>query len=283
MPAEQFGKALRDLRMSRGWRQQDLVDKLGGAFARSTLANVEAGREFPSERLWHALLAAVPDSMPVLEPLYTQARQALGRKSERTEEPGEVSNHRLGGPFVIERLRYVYIFRESRSPEEVIETRRVRATKSGADSFGLKNSTILTGGFRAEAEALWGGALLSEELLSTDHRTVYLRRFAFGRRLRRGQIHEFAMRSWTARDPKPGTHVIFDLTLPADLVSIHLNFLGSSRPKSVGRIGPLADAIYSEHQARRPGEEVLAYAPGRYEAEFTKPELGLTYGLTWTW
>jgi hypothetical protein len=277
--------------MSRGWRQQDLAEHLDGAFARSTLANVEAGREAPSQRLWAALQAAVPDAIQELEPLYTRCRDALDRKPQHASDLDPLdagsgankSNHHLGGPFVIERLRYVYIFRESPSPEEVIETRRLRATRSGADGFGLKDSTIQSGAFRAEAEALWGGAIASEELLATDNRTVYLRRFDFGRKLRRGQVHEFALRSWIERDPNPGTQVIFELTLPADAVTIHLNFLGRSQPRSVGRIGPLADELYSEQEQQPAYEPIPAHAPGRWEADFVKPQLGLTYGLAWQW
>lgn len=51
---EDFGAALRGLRKKRGLRQADLAAALDHQFARSTLANVEAGREAPSRRVWEA-------------------------------------------------------------------------------------------------------------------------------------------------------------------------------------------------------------------------------------
>lgn len=49
-------------------RQQDLVDALDRVIARSTLANVEVGRENPSARLWAAINDKLPEWVPQLEP-----------------------------------------------------------------------------------------------------------------------------------------------------------------------------------------------------------------------
>lgn len=183
----EFGQQLRNLRLAKGWRQRDLVDQLGGTFARSTLANVESGREAPSSRLWVALQERLPAWTEHLAP-YAPARSAERRSLTSTTTPAL-----LGGPYLVESLRFVYIFRDSKSPEEIIEVRRVRATASAADGYGLKLSHTGRAGFRVDEEALWGGDLVDRDHYDSQNKTMYLRRMEFGRRLRRGQTHEFAV------------------------------------------------------------------------------------------
>jgi transcriptional regulator with XRE-family HTH domain len=117
-----FGDALRRVRAAHGLRQRDLVHELDGQFARSTLANVESGREPPSPRLMALLLERFPQHGDELGPLYEASRVALSarllsREPSLTADHSDTASMRLGGPFVIEQYNLVYVFRESRSPE----------------------------------------------------------------------------------------------------------------------------------------------------------------------
>lgn len=285
---ETFGAALRELRRQRGWRQQDLVEALGSHVARSTIANVETGREPPTPRLWELLRALEPSVVTQLEPLYEQARGRLVRK---TPSPPAVDAHcsgdeaprrGLAGPYVIELLQLIYVFRHSRSPEEIIEVRRVRATRHGADGYGLKFVQTRQEGFRADEEPLWGGHLTDGEHIDAAGRTVYLRRVDFGRRLRKGQVHEFAVRSWVERDPDPETSVNVLFSIPCQAVTIHLNFRGPDTPACCWAFGPIPDEILTPAEPED-GRPVTLSAAGTASAYFKNPELGVEYGIAWRW
>lgn len=276
--AEDFGRALKAIRQQHGWRQQDLASALGGGFARSTLANVEAGRERPSARLWEALQQLLPDRAAELAALYEQARVApRARVVDRHVDGGPET---LGGPFAIEHIRYVYVFRESRSPEEIIEVRRVRSLRHGADGFGLKFTNSQSAEFQSEAEPLWGGAITEHERITAARRTVYLSRFTFPRALARGEAHEFALRSWVERDPEPSNQVIFDLTVPTEVVTIQLNFHGV-RPRVVYRMSPSPDEFARPAEASR--QLVGPLGDGVWTVDFRRPSLGYHYGVEWVW
>lgn len=279
-----FGTCLRTLRLARGWRQQDLVEALEGGIARSTLANVESGREPPTPRLWLLLETHLPDWTPSLTECYRAAREAVDRSRRDAHPSGESpgGGHVLGGPFVVEQFQLALVFRHSRSPEEVIEVRRVRATRSGADAYGLKFERVHQEGFRAETEALWGGSLESDEVVDVDGRTLHLRRVRFSRTLRRGQTHEFALRSWVQQDPEPGTYVNVAFPIPASAVALHLNFLGPEKPHECWHYGPLADEALLPEQA--PLDTLLTPSPGgTVSHHLTGLEPGASYGIAWRW
>lgn len=131
-----FGRELKRLRMDSGMRQQDLTESLSGVVARSTLASVESGRERPSARLWAALQGVYPQ-WSSLGPLYLESR--AGR--ERPGTGAGLSTAPLAGPFALEESRITYTWRDHRVPEEIVEVRRVRALRDGADSYVLKLKT----------------------------------------------------------------------------------------------------------------------------------------------
>jgi len=286
-----FGERLRSLRLARGWRQQDLVDALDGQVARSTIANVETGREPPTPRLWSLVSETLSDWVPELAAPYTEARQRFeaGRPDqEPIRAVGSVSGedpvrHILGGPFIVELLQLVYVFRHSRSPEEIIETRRVRATRTGADGYGLKLLRSQHDAFRVDEETLWGGHIADARHLDVDGRTIYLRRLEFGRRLRKGQVHEFAVRSWIDKDPEPGTSVGVSFTIPAKQVAIHLNFLGPVTPHECWSYGPVADGMLAPTESGEGCEPLTSNPGGSYSGYFTSIEAGAEYGIAWTW
>ena len=60
---------------------------------------------------------------------------------------------------VIEDLTITYVFQESKSPSEIIQVRRVRATRAGVTSYvlGLKRTDDRS--FETETNVLWGGHL----------------------------------------------------------------------------------------------------------------------------
>ena len=280
-----FGAALRDARRAAGLTQEDLVERVGRRFARSTLANIETGRERPSERIFTVIVESFPGWEPLLRAPFERSRwQPTSTGSAAAPARGAIgrrARHALGGPYVLEHLQIVYVFRHSRAPEEIIETRRVRAVASGGDGFGLR-FRARSEGFEIEDEVLWGGRLTSSARYDEDGHTTYLQRVDFGKTLRRGQTHEFAVRHWVAHDPDPDTEALFALTLPADEVSMHVKFHGPERPSRVLRVGPLADHCLVRDRGAL--DAAAAVDPRLDVSEyFRKPEVGALYGVIWDW
>lgn len=285
-----FGLNLRQLRVARGWRQQDLAQALDGAVARSTIANVETGREPPTPRLWALLGTHVPEWSDHLRAAFdaerTKVNSASTSESGSGTRSGAVNESAdeaplLGGPFVVERLDLVYNFEESRSPSEIVEVRRVRATRAGAASYGLSLRQTESPHFTVEESALWGGYIVDSQHHHLPDRTLYWRRFEFGRALRRGQRHDFAVRSWVETDPDPDTEVCFDFTIPVEEVNIHLNFNGSETPTDVWSYGPLHDVRLIP---KSPGMGApVGVTPGGTASAAFQPQSGPMYGVAWRW
>ena len=186
----------------------------------------------------------------------------------------------LGGPCSVEHIRYVYVFRESRSPEEVIEVRRVRSLRNGVDGFGLKFTNRESDAFHSDAEPLWGGAITDQQRMTAERRTVYVSRFTFPRPLARGESHDFAVRSWVTRDPAPSNQVLVELTGPTRLVSIQLNF-SAARPRVVYRMSPSPDEFARPQDATR--TPVGPVVDGVWSIDFDRPSPGYHYGVEWVW
>lgn len=278
-----FGDTLKALRTQAGWRQIDLVEALGNAVARSTLANIESGREPPTPRIWRAICVHLPQWTSSLEPDYRAARDGrnhvvVGRTPDARIDHG-ASRH---SEVTIELIRYVYIFRYSRSPEEIIEVRSVRAQVGGVDGFDLKLATTRQMGFRVDEECLWGGDVVATEYRDSDGVTSYVRRVDFGRRLERGQTHVFAVRSWVTSDPEPGASVSAAFTVPCKRVAFQLNFWGPVRPSHLWRFGPVPDGSVSD-EGQAIGKKLQPSASGAVAAEFRGVRPGCEYGVGWSW
>lgn len=275
-----FGERLRQLRSGEGLRQIDLAQLLD--VGRSTIANVERGHEAPSERVWQALVAARPEWADTLHTLYQAARVA-GPSVARGEvrPPGAPVDAFRGGPFAIESVAYTYVFEESRSPGEIIETRVVKALESGARSFGLTIGRLDSPGLRVDQEALWGGSITDSAIEDDEQSSTFWRRFEFDHPLRIGQRHEFAIRSWMSHDPgPPGTAVEFNLTLPTKLATINLAFHGSWRPVVAWAYGPVEANI--DPPIDHPSSRIVALGPTGVTARFKNPDIGPSYGLAWS-
>jgi transcriptional regulator with XRE-family HTH domain len=265
--------------------QEQLIERLGGQFARSTLANIETGRERPSERLLALIVEGFPEWKQLLTLPFERSRwqprePERGRSS--TRRPATKSGrYVLGGPYQLEHLQIVYVFRHSHAPEEILETRRIRAVAGGGDGFGLR-FRAQSEGFEIEDEVLWGGRLESSARYDEDEHTTYLQRVDFGRTLRRGQAHDFAIRRWVARDPNPDTEALFQLPLPADEVSLHVKFHGLERPRRILRVGPLADHCLVRDRGVL---DAAVAVDSRLDVSeyFSKPEIGALYGVIWDW
>jgi hypothetical protein len=285
---DSFGAELRRRRMSAGLRQADVILLLQDAIARSTLANIEVGREPPTDRFWQALSTHLPDWARELADDYEAARRDALRKQTFTRNPPEqLEMHESGGPFLLQTVNYTYVFGHSHSPEEIIEVRRVKATESGARSFGLYLSHRESTEFDLTQEALWGGQLGEHEVRHADGTTVWLRRFDFDRQLRKGQSHEFAVRSWIEEDGEPQHAVMFDLSLPARQVSINLLFNGPEPPKEfwsyevrAGVANPTED-----DPPTRPDDPAWLFADqtGHVRRTWLAPDHGVVHGVSWSW
>lgn len=291
---EQFGAHLRDLRLQAGWRQIDLAEHLGNGISRPVIANVEAGRHRPSERLWAALSARCPEWVEHLAPSYESERATARRPVDPAVVNYTESPTLLGGPYVVEALNYIYVFRHSRAPEEIIETRRVRAIVAGPTGYGLRftksramDQPSDSVRFAVDQENLWGGYLTELDVTEDGGQPVYLQRFEFGKRLRKGQVHEFGIRTWINHDPEPGTGVEFALTIPAAAVSVHLLFKGPDRPRDswLYTISNDPDAARETKPPQRADDpDWLVAAPdGSISHTWRRPSLRTEYGLGWRW
>ncbi|MEL4503547.1 helix-turn-helix transcriptional regulator [Luteococcus sp. H138] len=264
-----FGQALRRQRQAAGMRQQDLVEALDHVIARSTLANVEVGRENPSARLWRAIEVHLPDWVAPLEPWFAAVHRPAG------DPPFEIS-----GNYEILAATYAYTFRDHRAPEEIIQVRQVRSLSDGNDGYGLQLGNQ-SGNFDLDSEALWGGWIEKHERHQEDGISTLLTRFHFDRSLRRGEVHEFAVRSWV-REDEPDTAVTVRFTRPTRNVQLALNFLGP-RPEAVW--------IFAQHNVGDPRAEgprhrddIITPLPnGTCTMRIAKPELGRNFGIAWRW
>jgi DNA-binding XRE family transcriptional regulator len=252
-------------------RQADLAGALG--MGRSTLANVERGAERPSERLWWAIKDHLPHWTADLEDLYAAAR------SPRTPAPVPTVPME-GGPFEIVSVSHAYLFKESLGPEEVIEVRRVRATEAGATAFGLRLDHA-DGGLQLAQEVLWGGAIESTHHLDGGGRSTRWTRVVFGRSLRVGQVHEFAVRTRIEHDPEPRTEISLVLSLPAREASVHVSFQGSRQPSAVWAYGPAPSDAPTPISPT--GQRRLKLTGGTASHVVRRPEPGHRYGMAWDW
>jgi hypothetical protein len=181
----------------------------------------------------------------------------------------------------MESVSYVYVFGESRSPGEIIVIRKVRATKSGVRAYGLKLEHLDSEHFSVEEEVLWGGSTVRSVRETDSGHTEIWSGLDFGHALRRGQAHEFAVRTWIERDEDPATQIVFNLTIPTKEASIHVAFHGRRNPAALWTFGPVND-----------DEDSLATAAGRRRLRLNGetatfrvrgPQLGRVYGLGWDW
>lgn len=264
MTTHSIGQQLRELRANDGMRQVDVAQVLG--LSRSALANIEGGREAPSPRV----LEAVARHYPVWSAHLAGHLSGAGAATP-------------GGPFVLEDLTIAYVFAESRSPSEIVEARRVRATRSGPSHYVL--STQRTSDpveFVVDSQALWGGYIAEEGGAFEEGHATYRRVFRFGRQLDRSERHSFAVRSWVERDPDPDNCVLVAFTIPAESVSLHLACHGSQQIERAWSFGPRQDddEVTVDHPD---STEVEVSVGGTASVSFKRPELGMNYGLAWSW
>lgn len=283
----EFGDALRAWRRRRGLTQAQFSASLGGQFARSTIANVETGRETPSARLWAAIGHHHPHAAAELESAYLAVRlhdPSMPIDVADAHDPRRSNSElRLGGDVVIERLDLTYVFRESRSPEEILEVRSVRALRHGADRFVLKLKAQATPQFMVSPELLWGGRLSETQRTDARGETIYISTVLFERPLRRGEHHTFAVRTWVERDPEPDSAVEVTFSVPAEVVCLHANFLGP-RPRRAWSYGPLVDDSLAPKTEEDPASSPVHVADdGPQSVTISRPSLGMWYGLAWSW
>jgi len=107
--------------------------------------------------------------------------------------------------------------------------------------LGLKRTDEQS--FEAETNVLWGGYL--EDGPTTDGQE--LTTVNFGRSLHRGEVHDFALRSWVQRDADPDTEIWLEVSRPTKRASLHLSFDGRR-----GVLRAWAYELENEHAAVPP-------------------------------
>jgi transcriptional regulator with XRE-family HTH domain len=284
----EFGEALRELRKRHGFvRQQDLAQSLGGEVARSTIANLEAGRQRPTPRVWALLAAALPaEAVTVLKPLYEQAR-AEQAASAAERRPAKRAR---GGPvvepppdYVFERYDVMYVLRESRSPEEIIEIRHVRALTKGAHDFGLSFSRD-SAGFEVETEVLFGGEIVGLDVQELPGKTMIMQLLDFKLALRKGERHSFGVRYWVQRDPgeQGQGHVVVQSDYQMEAVGVHVNFWGVEKPKLCWAYQGLPDPAMAPGQPEV-DQLLQANRHSMVRTNLRKPATGTCFGVAWQW
>jgi transcriptional regulator with XRE-family HTH domain len=258
------GVLLRALRAEDGLRQRDVASRLG--VNRSTLANIEAGREPVSGAMLLKVLSAYP-----------HWRVSIEAGEHRPSVVG------LNASLVIEELTIAYVFLESHSPSEILQIRRVRALRSGISHYALGLRRTDQGTFTLDTQVLWGGRL-NELEAGPDQEGRVLRVVEFPRPLRSGEVHEFAMRSWVERDDDPGTEVRVAVTTRTKVARIHLACHGTVNFADVWKFGPVPDPGAGVLPADSPNVEKVDVVAGTpVSVTFRVPECGPTYGVGWAW
>lgn len=249
------------LRAEAGLRQVDVAARLG--VSRSTLANIEGGREVASAGLLARAIEAFPGWGDVL-------------RAGAYASPGSGQNV----AFVIMELTIAYIFLESHSPSEIVQVRKVRATRSGTQHFVLGVQRTDEEPFTTDTQALWGGRIAEHGPDADGNLTTTIE---FPAPLRVGQEHEFAIRSWVEQDPQPDTEIELVVTTRTDHARIHLAFHGTQRIRSAWEFGPADDPSYP---VRADSPLARPLAVGRFTpvtASFEHLEPHRTYGVGWSW
>lgn len=258
------GALLRALRAEDGLRQRDVASRLG--VSRSTLANIEAGREPVSGAMLLKVVSAYP-----------HWRVSIEAGEHRPSVVG------LNASLVIEELTIAYVFLESHSPSEILQIRRVRALRSGISHYALGLRRTDQGTFTLDTQVLWGGRL-NERQADPDQEGRVLRVVEFPRTLRSGEVHEFAMRSWLERDDDPGTEVRLTVTTRTKVARIHLACHGAANIVDAWKFGPIPDPGTDGLPADSPDvEKIDLIASTPVTVTFRVPECGPTYGVGWSW
>ncbi|GAB3860469.1 hypothetical protein GCM10028801_23350 [Nocardioides maradonensis] len=273
----EFAPALRQLRHSAGLTQEGLIKALDGEFARSTLANIEAGREVPSVRFFRAVSGRFPEWGSALSEPFGHARERLARHVTAGRDPQRTTLGPLGGRAVVEQLRTTYVVDGGPGSAEVVESRRIRATSSGVTGYVAR---FITGpGFEAEHEVTAGGELRATDLVADPAGTTVLCHIAFASPLQRGETHEF-----TTRSRVHGGTTTTALLVPESTTTeaeIRLRFRGAL-PTGVESFGPVADRALLDAP-----EAMVRYRPVEVDHDvtvrFPGAAIALVHGVRWTW
>lgn len=265
-PVDGFGQALRAQRAAAGMRQADLVEVLDHVIARSTLANVEVGRENPSARLWEAICAHLPHWVPELEPHYTP----------RSPAPSGFADT---GPFDIVHATDAYTFRDHRSAEELIQVRRLRARTHGASRYVMRLIND-SAAFDIDIEPLWGGWVERHERSSSPHGIEHRFHVRLDHPLDRGEEGEFAMRSWLLRDVADNA-ISMSFSLPTTSASLSATFAGNP-PRRLWGIE--TDDDLPSRNIPVDDERLLPLsAGGNHTLRIRRPVPLRVYGIGWSW
>lgn len=254
---DHVGQLLRELRTQDGLSQRQVGELLG--VSRASIANVEAGRQGLSTEAAERLASSLPT--------WAQALR-MGRLSNAPIAASE--------SLVIDSLTITYVFQEAISPSEIIQVRRVRAIRAGVSQYvlGLKRTDEQS--LSVETHVLWGGFMGETQTETSELTTV-----SFGKPLKRGETHEFALRSWVHRDADPDTGIWLEVTRPTRQASLHLLFEGRRSITSAWTYElPSGDPLPPRPEAC---QQVALGPDGQASLYVSAPAPGRQYVLAWSW
>lgn len=184
---------------------------------------------------------------------------------------------------MFERYDVIYVLRESRSPEEIIELRRLRSLSKGAHDFGLSFARDAEQ-FEVEPEVLFGGEIVGIDIQELPGKTLIMQLLDFGRTLRKGESHNLGVRYWVERDPDPqdNGHVLIESDYAMEEVGVHVSFWGMEKPSRYWVFEGSPDAAMAPGEPSQ-GVELELNQHSTLSVEFRKPVTGTYFGVAWRW
>ncbi len=200
--------------------------------------------------------------------------------AEGGAEPANGGNQYAPDGWYIESLSSTLLL--AADPVQLVETRRIVATRSGLDRFSVSWSVPTTAepiDARAElhVELLFGGELVRDDALSTpSYWSGWIR---LPRSLAAGEQHEYQATVTGAGRRQLRSYYVLSPHRRCDEFELRAKFDPGVPPRRVWQLDGVPFRVIDE--ARPRGQEVAPDAVGEVVSRFRHLRQGLSYGLQW--